>query len=334
MAVPVLAQSSNIEIQEDTPSSDRYYVGYKKMIVESNNTGDTFQMAIVYPTNSESKPVKFGPFKMRLAIAAEIAKGKFPVVIISHGSGGSNIGHRSIAFSLVKKGFIVAMPLHPGNNYKNNIDEDTVKNWMNRPQHIKSAIDHLFSNNNFSQHIDKDKVAVIGHSVGGYTALALAGGVGNTQYIINFCHSNSDSLPDFCWSIKNNSIQALELTGLSDSRVKALVLMAPLGLLFQGEQSLSDVKIPVLLYKAEKDAVLAEPYNSDLIANKLKRHGNLTYKSIPNAGHFSFITPLPNAIKNQSGIVAEDPEGFYRMRFHQKLSKDITAYLTNILFKK
>ena len=105
------------------------------------------------------------------------AKGKFPVSIISHGSGGTNLGHRSIAFELVRHGFIVGMPLHPNNNFRNNRAEGTVNNLKNRPGHIRAAIDALISNPQFAPSLDAEKIAVIGHSVGGYTALAVSSGL-------------------------------------------------------------------------------------------------------------------------------------------------------------
>jgi len=114
---------------------------------------------------------------------------EFPVAIISHGSGGTNLGHRSIAFELVKQGFVVAMPLHPGNNFRNNVAQGTALNWINRPKHIKSTIDALLSNPDISPSINVDSISVIGHSAGGYTALAVAGGKADTGHIIDLCKS-------------------------------------------------------------------------------------------------------------------------------------------------
>ena len=115
------------------------------MNVTSEQTNETFPMAVVYPTNHPSKVVRFGPFEMALSVGAVVAKGKFHLVIISHGSGGSNLAYRSIAFALVERGFIVGMPLHPKNNYQDNSDEGSVRNWEQRPKHIKAAISRLLS---------------------------------------------------------------------------------------------------------------------------------------------------------------------------------------------
>ena len=173
----------------DAMDTDSFSVGYKKMGIESKATSEHFSIALVYPTHTASKKVRFGPFEMNLSIGGKIATGKFPLVMISHGSGGTNLGYRSIAFELVKKGFVVGMPLHPKNNFKNNEEEGTTSNWRNRPLHISSSIDAIILNHKMSGSIDFDKIAVIGHSAGGYTALAAAGGVADTSHIVDLCLS-------------------------------------------------------------------------------------------------------------------------------------------------
>ncbi len=66
---------------------------------------------------------------------------------------------------------------HYGNNRINNELEGTNENFINRLKHTSQTIDYMFSNKQFTEHIHKDKVAVIGHSIGANTALVLAGGI-------------------------------------------------------------------------------------------------------------------------------------------------------------
>lgn len=312
-------------------ASDEFSVGFRKIEVTSNETNTRFPVAVVYPTHIPAEPVNFGPFRMELSIGSIIAEGTFPLVIISHGSSGSNLGHRSIAFALVKQGFIVAMPLHPEDNYKNNSAQGSVNNWKNRPQHIRSAIDSLLLNPALAPSIDVDKVAVIGHSAGGYTALAVAGGVADTRHIIELCESSPQVSAPFCGLVKGQQLMSVKIENQRDARVKALVLMAPVGILFKSKEALAAVSIPTLLLRAEKDSELIEPYQSDVIAQNFKNKEILSYQTIENAGHFSFITPFPDAIKSEIGIVAQDPEGFDRKAFHEALGKQIASYLDSVL---
>jgi predicted dienelactone hydrolase len=319
----------------ETPSKiesySGYYVGYKKLSVTSEKTDEKFPMAFVYPTKTPSEYVEFGPFEMELSIGSKIAQGKFPLIVISHGSGGSNLGYRSIAFALVKKGFVVAMPLHPKNNYKNNSAEGTVTNYKNRPRHISSVIDTLLSNPKFLMSIDAHKIAVIGHSAGGYTALAVAGGVANTGHIIELCEANTQLNEPFCGLVKDNKMKPVKINNYRDERVKAIVLLAPVGILFKSKESLAQVDIPALLLRAEKDSELTEPYQSEIIVNNYKDKSKLSYRMVVNAGHYSFITPFPEAIKSELGVVAKDPYGFNREEFHENLGKEIVSYLFGVL---
>ena len=319
---------------EEMVEADGFYVGYKKIDVEVKATGEQFPVALVYPSNTPSKQVKFGPFEMELSIGGKIADGKFPLVIISHGSGGTNLGHRSIAFALVKKGFVVGMPLHPKNNFKNNEAEGSVENWKNRPQHISASIDAILSNQNISKNLDIDKIAVVGHSAGGYAALAVSGGIADTTHIIDLCLSNSQINEPFCGLVKENKTEKVKIENSHDQRIKAIVLMAPVGILFNSSNSLNMVDIPALLIRAEKDAELIEPYHAEVIAKNYKNRELLTYCTVPNAGHYSFITPFPESIKSELGVVAEDPDGFDRDTFHELLSSDIVNFLDHALNSK
>jgi len=311
-------------------AANNYYVGFSQFELTSIETGQTFPVAISYPSVTASTPVSFGPFEMELSMEGTIAKGNFPLAIISHGSGGSHLSYRSIAFALVKQGFIVAMPLHPKNNYQDNSAAGTTENWRNRPKHIKSVIDAVLANNKLSSSINTEKIAVIGHSAGGYTALAVAGAMASTAQIVNLCKKTPQINRRFC-ALKNGTQSTIaKITNPRDTRVKALVLLAPVGILFDTKNAFSQINIPVLLFSAEKDAQLIEPYHSDIIVNHITPK-MLTYQQVNNAGHYSFITPFPRVLQNQLGLVAKDPEGFDRVEFHKILSQKIVNYLVEIL---
>lgn len=327
LIAPILLFASNLP-------KDSYNVGYKKINIFSELSHENFPLALVYPTKIPSKKVKFGPFKMNLSIGSKIANGKFPLVIISHGSGGTNLGYRDIAFFLVQHGYIVAMPLHPKNNFKNNEYEGKTINWENRPKHIISSINTLLSNKNISKSIDKEKIAIIGHSAGGYTALAVAGGVANTKHIIDLCKEKATLNEPFCSLVKENKIKSKKIDKPFDKRIKAIVLLAPVGVLFKSKNSLEKVNIPTLILKAQKDDELTEPYNSDTITKNFKNKNLLTSCEIPNAGHYSFITPFPKSIEKEVGIVAKDPKGFNRKKFQKTLSLGILDFLNQSLNNK
>jgi hypothetical protein len=46
------------------------------------------------------------------------------------------------------------------------------------------------------------------------------------------------------------------------------VLLAPVGALFNGKESLTKVNVPIRIYRAEKDQVLSYPYHAEAITQK------------------------------------------------------------------
>lgn len=119
-------------------------------------------------------------------------------------------------------------------------------------------LDALLSNPELSASIDNSKIAVIGHSAGGFTALVTAGGVADTGQITELCRSGIQLDESFCSLGSENEIRSVKISNQAHKRIKAVVLMAPVGILFKSKGSLAQVDIPVLLLRAGKDEVPTE----------------------------------------------------------------------------
>ncbi|RII34277.1 alpha/beta fold hydrolase [Clostridium chromiireducens] len=282
-------------------NSNKYntYVGSKEIQIRDENKAINFNVLVQYPTNEPSMPIAFGPYTMDVCINAKLLDGEFPLVIISHGNGGSHLLYRTISTHLAKNGYIVAMVEHYGNNRNNNELENSEENLILRPKHISLTIDKILSDSFFSRNIIKDKIAVIGHSMGGYTALALAGGVPRTR-------------------------EGKIIKTSPDQRVKAVVLLAPgAGWFLNG---LDNVTIPILMLTAEHDPI-TPAWNAEFVLQSISDKSLVTFRQIENAGHFSFLSPFPESMKSAKFLPSTDPEGFDREEFHAQLPKEILAYL-------
>ncbi|MDR3584937.1 MAG: alpha/beta fold hydrolase [Desulfosporosinus sp.] len=278
-------------------------VGSKEIQMRDGSKDVYFNVLVQYPTAESSAPTAFGPYTMDVCINAKFLEGGFPLVIISHGNGGSHLLYRTISTHLAKNGFIVAMVEHYGNNRNNNELENTEENLILRPKHISLTIDKLLSDSFFSEHIIEDKVAVIGHSMGGYTALALAGGIPRTR-------------------------EGKKIETTPDQRIKAIVLLAPgAGWFMNG---LDNVTIPILVLTAEHDPI-TPAWITESILKSIPDESLVTFCQIANAGHFSFLSPFPESMRNPKFLPSTDPEGFEREKFHVQLPKEILAYLNEKL---
>jgi len=199
-----------------------------------------------------------------------------------------------------------------------------------RPRHIRLAIDEVFSHEKFKNHLDFENVAIVGHSVGGYTALALAGGVPHTQALVELCQrpANSDE-PYWISLLRKNGITSQPIEVTADSRIKAIVLFAPDVGLFISEGALRHVHVPVLLLLAEKDYMPLETV--EVMMNGIPEHSQLSHRVVKNAGHYSFLSPFLESIRSRVGDAAKDPEGFDRDQFHQELNPEVLSFLQKAL---
>lgn len=192
-----------------------------------------------------------------------------PLVVISHGFGANRQYLRYLAVHLASHGQTVAVLEHPGSNAvavnRASGTADLAKlisasEFIDRPKDISFLIDELaFLNTQPGQlqgKFDSQNVTIIGHSLGGYTALALAGAELDLGALRKYC-SNSltigeapgDWLQCAATGLKDDFIQ------LRDKRIKSAIALNPLtGNLF-GKRGLSSVNIPVLMLAGTEDAL-------------------------------------------------------------------------------
>ena len=112
--------------------------------------------------------------------------GRHPLIVFSHGYGGSKTQSKALMNALAEKGYVVIAPDHKDagaltRGGLSNLSEFreaekwTDSNYRDRGDDIKSILDEMLRSDSWSQTVDWDKVGLAGHSLGGYTVLALAG---------------------------------------------------------------------------------------------------------------------------------------------------------------
>lgn len=281
------------------------FAGSRQIEVKDVAREISFPALLLYPTAVPSAPVDIGPYSFDASPGAPVAPGRFPLVVISHGNGGSHLLYRTIAVHLAQHGYVVAMPEHYGNNRRNNELDGTLENLALRPRHASLTIDAVASHDLFRECVQGDNVAIIGHSIGGYTALAAAGG-------------------------KPCSQDGKRVEVLSDPRVRALVLLAPATAWYLPEGSLSGVRIPILMLTAEHDP-FTPPWHAELVLKGVPDPAQVSWRVVGNAGHFSFLSPFPPQMKRPDFRPSVDPEGFDREEFHRHLPREVLAFLDTSL---
>jgi predicted dienelactone hydrolase len=196
-----------------------------------------------------------------------------PVIVISHGLGLDSSNFQYLATHLASYGFAVVVPNHPGSDAKqlhsllngraNEIAEPS--EFKDRPMDITYILNQLEKDNQsdsrFKGLLNLQQVGVFGQSLGGYTALALAGAK------INFEQLKQDCQPAALQKTWNMSLllqcRALELNisksgkdyNLRDERVKAAIAVNPITSSIFGKAGLSQIKTPVMIVSSSDDTV-------------------------------------------------------------------------------
>ena len=318
-----------------TPSAMAFQAGWRQMNVAGPTpAAAATTVALYYPTQAPARSMAMGPFTVNVAIHGAPEPTVKGLIVLSHGTGGSELGHTSLAEALARHGYLVAALRHPGDNWQDRsmLLEHPTEYFSERPRQVTRLIDALLRDPPWSERIARDdrgpKVGVLGHSAGGYTVLALAGGQADLSRIATHCQARRADDPIFCGTRDAPPAQApSSAESVADSRVRAVVALAPLGVMFTAA-SLAKVQVPVVIYEAQADRWLVPRFHAAWIAQNLP---GAELRRIPNAWHFAFMDTPGTAINTEDGDIRADPPGFERAALLKQLADELPAFFDRAL---
>lgn len=212
--------------------SEPFEVGYRIVDLREGR-----RAAIWYPTSKPGEDQAYAEDGIRGRFSRDAAPldCDLPLVVFSHGLGGCGVQSLFLTEELARAGFIVIAPDHrdaacsvDGEGspslqapQESLLEPDTwtPSTYIDRREDITRSIDAALSQDEVGPTIDPERIGVIGHSLGGYAALGVAG----------------------AWR------------EWRDDRVKAVVLLSPYVHPFQAKKTLSQVEVPVMLQGADFD---------------------------------------------------------------------------------
>jgi predicted dienelactone hydrolase len=280
MARPGRTRPSTIRPTAGLPYSQRgpNPVGVRHHVID----GDTpLEISMWYPTLNEGSragAIQY-PYEIKIdtpfgTVAVATFKGQampdapydlssapYPLVILSPGFSIGASTYAWLAEHLASYGFVVIAPDH-----QERLDPELDSLWqatISRPQDILAVMayvdEQVEAGGALEGLIDNEVVAVIGHSYGGYTALAAAGAKIDTRAFEAHCaaaHEADDSAAWLCDELLPNMASMAALAGFdsvpeglwpawADPRVDAIVPLAGDAFMF-GQAGLAEIDVPVM----------------------------------------------------------------------------------------
>ena len=270
---------------------------------------------------------------------ADVAEGRFPLVVLSHGMYGNAMNQSWLASGLAQMGYVVAAVDHPGTSTWARDADDARQLWQ-RPRDVSRVIDHLLSSSSLSGTIDPSRIFMAGHSLGGFTAIALAGGRYDADAFHRFCAAHPGEL--VCgifdrWNVAKTPEDHAEMAAdLSDPRIRGMAVFDLGGTQTFSTSSLGQIETPLLVFGAPEDIQgLDLDVESRALVAVLPK-SKVTYLEPAGLAHFDFLgVCTPQAIDI---LKKEEPEDVFvcmeggsdRQAMHQMILKAVGTFFAGL----
>lgn len=267
---------------------------------------------------------------------APVAPGRFPLVVISHGSGGNAGQFGWIAHALADAGYVVVLPNHPGTTTGNASAAAAMRLWE-RPADVRAVIDAIEAAPDDYAYIDTARITALGFSAGGFTALALVGARAEPDALNAFCDAPNGMSDCAFFAQQGIDLRDFEFgpvaEDMSDPRIGAAVVIDPGIIQTVTEASLAAIDVPVQLINLGDAGSVPAGVDAQAAAARIDQ---ARYETVSDSVHFSFLaecTPRGAAILEREGELdplCSDGGGRSRRAIHRELVERITGFLTGL----
>lgn len=295
--------------------------GVQPLAVPGDAQRPPLRGAVWTPCDAPAGTLALGPLRIAGTRDCPIAgAGPLPLVLFSHGSGGSALGHHDTAAALADAGFIVAAVHHPGDHFEDRSRQGTLAAFASRPADITRLLDYLLAA--WPQHarVDAARVGFFGFSRGGVTGLVLLGGVPDFARLRSLCVPGS-AVP-LCSDLTQPAASWPPLPP-PDARIRAAVIVDPLDLF--DAAGLRAVTAPVQLWGSALGGDGVTPAGTQALRQALPQSPQ--WHRVDRAGHFAFLPPCPPALAQDAPALCTDAPGFDRTAFHAEFNAAVRGFL-------
>jgi predicted dienelactone hydrolase len=294
------------------PVGERHLVTTDPTAALRNADGSAkVRVTVWYPATADAaeQRIDIGPPGHPLFLVGAVAPGApfadarpRPVILFSHGFGGTARMMGWFGTALARAGYVVVAVDHPGNN---GLDKMTVAGALlswDRAQDLAAALAAATADPVIGPHMDLARLGVAGFSAGGFTALVSAGAHVDVARLRAFCAAHPDDgvcAPQKEFVVTQEDARralaspelAPEAAHAGDEHaiagVRAAFAIAPAIVQALPPEGLARIRVPVAILLGDADPV-APPATNGLVAAKAIPGAVL--KVLPGVGHYDFIS--------------------------------------------
>lgn len=196
----------------------------------------------------------------------EGSKQAVPLVVFSHGFGANRDAYTYLANHLASHGIAVAAPQHLGSDlqYRTLFLSGKFDSLVAPQEYISRSLDITFMLNELEKRVRQEprlkgrlnlqRVGVLGNSLGGTTALSVAGAPINVDRLRQDCNDDRLSLSTSFLVQCRAQTAAKQNAALGDRRIKAVLAAYPLTSSIFGPESMSKIMVPTMIVAGSQDA--------------------------------------------------------------------------------
>lgn len=271
------------------------------------------------------------------------APARFPLIVLSHGTGGSAPALAWLGTRLAARGFIVAAVNHPGNNALEPYTPQGFSLWWLRAKDLSAVIDGMLVDREFAPRIDPRRIGAAGFSLGGYTMIEIAGGRTSPRFFDSCSRHPQDRrcasppefptlVPSVLKLLKTDPGYRAAVRGASanyrDPRVRAVFAIAPaLAAVFRRD-SLRRIAIPAEIVAGSADRIAPVTANARYFAAHIPGSRLVLF---PGAGHYTFFATCTSMGRKAQPELCEDAPGIDRQRIHERAANLAIAFFSRQL---
>ena len=282
---------------------------------------ETLRVTVWYPADdlTPEEDISLGPPDNPLFYVGEAAPDagfadarRRPVILFSHGFGGTARMMGWFGTVMAAQGYIVIAVDHPGNNGMEPMTVPGATLFWERAGDLGVALARVRADPELGRRLDMGKVGVAGFSAGGFASLVAAGARVDVPRFKAFCRDRPDDglckpqreFPELTMDAAVAYLEGPEAQPSVDRaggdlalpEVRAAFLMAPALVQALDPASLRSLRTPIAIVLGDSDNV-APPNTNGSFAARLIPGARL--KVLPGVGHYDFLsrcTPAGDAV--------------------------------------